>query len=113
LRGDPMADSAVVIAEARQHPLKALKIVDDGDGATKLVTYFSDSSLEVTPIARQNYQPAYFRSNIIACHIQVIYDTQSLTGDTVRYHIIPQDRAIDIDSMADFAMVEHLMSRQG
>ncbi len=111
LKTDPSADSAVVIAEARQHPLKALKIVNDGAGGTKLVTYFSDSGREVTPIARQNYQPAYFRANVIACRTNIIYETHSLTGDTVRHHIIPQERAVDIDNHIDFFIVEHLMSR--
>lgn len=111
LKSDPLADSAVVIAEARQHPLKALKLVDDGFGGTKLVTYFSDSGREVTPIARQSYQPAYFRANVIACRTKVIYDTHSLTGETVRYHIIPQERAIDIDNLVDFIIIEHLMSK--
>jgi len=108
---DPKASSAVVIAEARQHPLKALKIVDDGDGGTKLVTYFGDSGREVTPIARQSYEKAYFRANIIACRRQVIFDTDSLTGDMVRYHVIPQERAVDIDNLIDFYMTEHLMKK--
>lgn len=111
LAADPLADSAVVIAEARQHPLKALKIVDDGLGGTKLVTYFTESGREVTPIARQNYQPAYFRANVIACRTQVVFDTASLTGDLVRYHIIPQERAVDIDNLVDFYIAEHLMAR--
>ncbi len=111
LKADSTADSAVVIAEARQHPLKALKIVDDGVGGSKLVTYFSDSGREVTPIARQSYQPAYFRANVIACRTQIVYDTRSLTGGTVRYHIIPQERAIDIDNLVDFFIAEHLLTQ--
>lgn len=106
---DPLADSAVVIAEARQHPLKALKIVDDGAGGKKLVTYFTDSGREVTPVARQNYLPAYFRANVIACRTHVVYDTNSLTGDLVRYHIIPQERALDIDNLVDCYIAEYLV----
>lgn len=112
LKTDSSADSAVVIAEARQHPLKALKIVDDENGGKKLVTYFTDSGREVTPIARQCYEPAYFRANVIACRTAVVYDTHSLTGDTVRFHVIPQERAVDIDSLVDFYIVEHLLSRK-
>jgi CMP-N,N'-diacetyllegionaminic acid synthase len=111
LDADPLADSAVVIAEARQQPMKALKIVDDGFGGTKLVTYLTDSSREVTPIGRQNYQTAYFRANIIAFRTRVIYETKSLTGDLVRYHIIPQERAVDIDNLIDFDIAEHLMNK--
>lgn len=108
---DPKADSAVVIAEARQHPLKALKIVDDGEGGQKLVTYFGESGREVTPIGRQNYAKAYFRANIIACRRRVIFDTNSLTGDLVRFHVIPQERAVDIDNLIDFYITDHLMKR--
>jgi N-acylneuraminate cytidylyltransferase/CMP-N,N'-diacetyllegionaminic acid synthase len=111
LKKDSSADSAVVIAEARQHPLKALKIIEDENGGGKLVTYFSNSGREVTPIARQNYETAYFRANVIACRTAVVYDTKSLTGDTVRYHIIPQERAVDIDNLIDFYIAEQLISR--
>lgn len=108
---DPEAQSAVVIAEARQHPQKALKLVDDGRGGKRLVTYFTESGREVTPIARQHYEKAYFRSNVIACRTNVIYETASLTGDLVRYHIIPQERAIDIDSPIDFFIIEKLIEK--
>ncbi len=109
LLDDPKADSAVAIAEARQHPMKALKLVEDGAGGKKLVSYFSESGREVTPIARQGYEKAYFRANIIGCRRRVIFETNSLTGDLVRPHIIPQNRAVDIDNEIDFYMVEHLL----
>jgi CMP-N,N'-diacetyllegionaminic acid synthase len=107
---DDDADSVVVIAEARQHPLKALKIVKDRDGSKKLVTYFSENSRDVTPIARQTYDKAYFRANVIAFRLRVINETKSLTGDVVRFHIIPQERAVDIDSDIDFSIIECLES---
>jgi N-acylneuraminate cytidylyltransferase/CMP-N,N'-diacetyllegionaminic acid synthase len=113
LMKDSSAHSAVVISEARQHPLKALKLVDDKKGGHYLVSYFSESGREVTPVARQNYEKAYFRSNIIACRLNKIYNTGSLTGDRVRYHIIPQERALDIDSEMDFIVVEELIKRLG
>ena len=106
------ADSVVVIAEARQHPLKALKIIQDENNESKLVTYFSDSGREVTPIARQNYQKAYFRSNIITCRTETVKNTNSLTGDSVLYHIIDQHRGIDIDNLIDFDIAEHLINQQ-
>jgi len=106
---DPDADSAVVIAEARQHPVKALKLIDDGKGGQKLVTYFTESGREVTPLARQTYAKPYFRANIIACWRDTITKTDSLTGDRVKYHIIPQERAVDIDSPIDFFIAEQLI----
>ena len=106
---DSDASSAVVISESRQHPMKALKIIEDGIGSTKLVSYFTESGREVTPIARQSYPKAYFRANIIACRTETVYNTHSLTGDLVRYHIIPQERAIDIDNLVDFSIAELLL----
>lgn len=112
LKTDSHASSAVVISESRQHPIKALKLIDDGFGSNKLVSYFSESGRDVTPIARQNYEKAYFRANIIACKTETIYDTKSLTGDMVRYHIIPQERAIDIDNLVDFSIAELLLKNR-
>lgn len=110
---DPDAHSSVVIAEARQHPEKALKLVGDGKGGGYLVTYRTESGREVTPIARQNYEKAFFRANVIVTRIDVIREFNSLTGDRVRYHIIPQERAVDIDSPMDFHIVEQLMKKFG
>ena len=104
------ADSAVVISEARQHPQKALKIIEDSNKNKRLVTYYSSSSREVTPIARQNYKKAYFRSNIIASKISTIIKTNSLTGDLVKFHVIPQERAIDIDNEIDFKICENIIN---
>ena len=89
--------------------MKALKIIDGEDNKKKLVTYFSESGREVTPIARQKYEKAYYRSNIIACKTSVIYSTGSLTGDNVSYHIIDQKRALDIDNIIDFEIAELLI----
>ena len=105
------ADSAVVISEARQHPQKALKIIEDNEKNQRLVTYYSESGVEVTPIARQNYQKAYFRGNIIACKTSTIFRTNSLTGNLVKFHIIPQERAIDIDNNIDFIICEILSKK--
>ena len=110
LLNDEKADSAVVISEARQHPKKALKIIKDCEGRKKLVTYFSESGREVTPIARQNYEKAFFRGNVIACKSHIISKTNSLTGDLVKYYIIPQERAIDIDNEIDFLICQNLMT---
>ena len=110
LLNNDSADSAVVISEARQHPQKALKIISDSNNNKRLVTYHSSSSREVTPIARQNYEKAYFRSNIIASKISTIIKTNSLTGDLVNFHIIPQERAIDIDNEIDFKICENIIN---
>ena len=112
LTSDFSVTSAVVISESRQHPMKALKIVEEKDGQGLLVHYFTETGRDVTPVARQNYPKAYFRSNIVATRPETISKTNTLTGDKVKYHIIPQERAIDIDNDIDFLIAEMLLKNQ-
>ena len=62
----------------------------------------------MTPIARQNYQSAYFRANVIVSKYNTIIKQNSLTGNIVEYVEIPQERALDIDSEFDFIVAEKL-----
>lgn len=111
LLSDPSADSAVVIAEARQHPHKALKLVPDGQGGHHLKTYITESGRDVTPLGRQSYEKAFFRANLIASRLRTIEEMASLTGDVVRHYLIPQLRTIDIDSDFDFFIAEQLIKK--
>lgn len=115
LLNDSAADSAVVIAQARQHPAKALKIIDDKNGKKYVVTYQEGEGIGVTGLApRQSYEPAYFRANVIVSRRETLEkykDVRSLTGDKVAYYIIPQSRLIDIDSELDFEIAEYLMKK--
>ena len=104
---NPDAESSVVISKGRQHPLKALKIVEDKNGK-RLVSYLSESGRDVTPIARQNYETAYFRSNVIVSKINTIIDKKSLTGDIVEFFEIPEERSLDIDCEFDFLIAEKI-----
>lgn len=107
---DKDVDSAVVIAEARQHPAKALKIIEDRNGETSLVSYISGTGKDVNPISRQSYPKAYFRANVIVTRTKLI-NVGLLTGEEVAYHIIPQERAVDIDSEVDFLIAEILIKK--
>ena len=108
---DKTADSVVVISKASQHPEKAIKIKYN-NGVGELVGYYSGSVQGVVPLVRQSYEPAYFRANAIACWLNVIHKTGSMTGNLVRYHEIPQERAIDIDSDIDFSVAEFLIKNK-
>lgn len=111
LLNDPKADSAVVITEASQHPTKALKLIDDGNGGIKLVSYVTGRGRDAAPFCRQNVEKAYVRANITATRIKTLEEKNSLTGDLVRYHIIPQTRSVDIDSPIDFFIADFNTSR--
>ena len=112
LISDQFLDSAVVIAEASQHPMKALKIMRDNKGKDKLVSYFSESGRDVSPTLRQSYEKAYFRSNTIAFRTNILSETNSLTGDLVGYRITSQENAIDIDTITDFSFAEYLIEKK-
>ena len=109
LLSDSDAHSAVVVAEARQHPEKALKIVDDKSGAPYLVGYKSGDGKGVDPTSRHFYPKAYFRANLIVLRTPVIEEFGTLTGERVLPHVIPQERAVDIDSLIDFFIAEKLI----
>lgn len=109
LLADREAHSAVVVAEARQHPEKGLKLIDDDNGGQYLVGYKSGDGKGVDPTSRHFYPKAYFRANLIALRTPVIEEFGTLTGERVRYHVIPQERAVDIDSPIDFFIAEKLI----
>ena len=98
--------STVVISEAKQHPEKALKIIN---GEKKFVTsYISENYLKVgSKLNRQQYQKAYFRSNVIVCASQVIWKYNSLTSKRPGFIIIKNCH--DIDNLEDFKYVNFLI----
>lgn len=91
LAENPEVDTAVVVAEARQHPQKAFKI--DGD---RLVPYIGER-VQIMHSNRQSCENAYFRANVVACRSGTIKKWESMYGNNVAYHIISQERAVDID----------------
>ena len=103
--------SAAIIAKARQHPSKALKIT--GKKKNKLVSFFSNKGRDVgSNLNRQSYVPAYFRSNVIVCKTEVIEKYNSLTGPNVGYLLIPEEQTIDIDSKHDFEYAKFLITQK-
>jgi CMP-N,N'-diacetyllegionaminic acid synthase len=117
LVGDHDATSAMVVAEARQHPAKALRIAPDAVGRARLVAYVSsdgpgDGGGGAEPTARQSHPPAYFRANVVATRPVTVRSTGTLAGDRVAVHIIDRDRGVDIDSADDLHLAELLMGQQ-
>lgn len=109
---NPSVQTSIVIAEARQSPHKALKLITASDGEKYLVSFVTGRGEDTNPTARQAYDTAYFRANIVACRTDIILKNNSLAGEKVKYHIIPQERAIDIDSEIDFAVAELLLQKK-
>lgn len=109
LVADPDADAAMVVAEARQHPMKALRHEMDAEGRARLVPYLRTAD-RPEPAARQSYAPAYLRANVIATRPDTVRRTGTLAGDRVASVIIDQRRAVDIDTAADLRLAELLLA---
>lgn len=107
LLNDPKADTAVVVAQARQHPLKAFTIRNNA-----LVPYCTKKGNAMI-FNRQECAPAYFRANVVACRMETITSTGYMYGNHVVPHIIPQERALDIDNAMDFVIAEMLIESNG
>lgn len=103
-------DSSVVIAESRQHPVKALEILDDTGLCVPYGKTTADTG-DITPKDRAQYKKSYHRANIITFKPENIKKYGSLTGMMCLPHVISQDRAIDIDTEVDFWCAEAIMNK--
>jgi len=109
LLSDQNLDSSVVISEAIQHPIKAIKIKKQKQGL-RIVSFINENGIEMGKNQNRNlYKKAYFRANVVATRINTIFKNNSLTGDNNKYHIIPQQRSIDIDTELDFNFANFLL----
>ena len=108
LIADPDADAAMVVAEARQHPMKAMRHETDPDGRVRLVPYLGTAD-RVEPAARQAYAAAYLRANVVATRPETVRRTGTLAGEQVASVVIDAGRAVDIDTAADLRLAEVLL----
>jgi len=107
LADDPVADSAIIMTPAREHPRKQVKIASDG---THVISYITETGMDVAPSNRQSYVAAYNRQSLpIVSRWKTIMELHSQTGPTARFHIVPQETTFDIDTDSDFRVVESML----
>jgi N-acylneuraminate cytidylyltransferase len=108
---DESADSAIIMTVAKEHPRKTVRIAADG---THVVSYITGLGRDVAPSNRQSYGEAYIRQSLpVVSRRPTILLQGSQTGEVVRYHIVPPETAIDIDTHLDFQIVEMLLAKAG
>lgn len=101
-------NSVAIISSAKQHPMKALKIKNN-----KLVNYFTNKGTSVgSKNNRQEYEKAYFRSNVLICKTKILKKYKSLTDNNVGYILIDNSKHIDIDNKFDFKFAEFLLKKK-
>jgi CMP-N,N'-diacetyllegionaminic acid synthase len=113
LLNDPEAASAQVITEARQQPSRALRLFEDGTRGHYLGNFMTGTTVFAQPHNRDTHGKAYFRANVVATRIDVLMRHNSQVGSRIRAHIIPQERALDIDTELDFLVAETIIARDG
>jgi len=99
------ADSVVSVCQAKPHPWKLRRIVDD-----RLVPYFETGPEGV----RRQDMPAVFILNggIYAATRRVVMERNSLYGSDCRPYVMPFERSINIDDELDLAFAEFMLRRQ-
>ena len=99
LESNKDATSSMVVSEALQPPMKALK---EKNGY--LVSYYESKSQEI--VNRQELPKAYYRSNIITSRVSNFLQTKNQIGEKSLKIEIPIERSFDINSNLDFWLAE-------
>jgi N-acylneuraminate cytidylyltransferase len=108
LMNDPTADSSIIMSPAREHPRKQVKIAADG---IHVVSYMTERGVDVAPSNRQSYAAAFNRQSLpVVSRRDVIVRQRMQTGEIVRFHVVPAETAIDIDTEADFRIAQYLLA---
>lgn len=107
---DEAAQSAIIMTPAREHPRKVVKLAPDGQ---HVVSYITERGADVAPTNRQSYAEAYNRQSLpIVSRRETLTKLGSQTGEIVRYHVVPQETALDIDTDFDFRLIEILLGER-
>lgn len=110
LLNDPSADSSRTVTPVSKHPYKLWR---EHNGyiepfLTSEFTGFKDAH----NIPRQAFPKAFQHVDVIALRWNTLVEQKSMAGEKVRYHIIPKEDAVDIDSELDFQVAELLLKRR-
>ncbi len=111
LMDDPSADSSRTITKASKHPYKLWRATETG----YIEPFLSEEFIGIKDahnMPRQSFPEAFQHVDVIALRWATLVDNKSMAGEKVRYHIIPKEDAIDIDSEIDFMLAEILLKRR-
>ncbi len=111
LQSDIAADSVILMTEAREHPMKAVKLAPDGVHA---VSYVSGTGADVSPSNRQGFPRAFNRQGLpVITRYRTLVHQGSQTGDRVRFQLVAPWTALDVDTALDFRIVEAVLRDRG
>lgn len=108
LRKTSRADSVVGVVETLAHPYRVYKI----NSKNRLVPFWPGHTEKQYPRRRQTFQTVYMRTaGLYVIRPQVILGG-SLWGNVVLPHIMPRERAVNINDEFDFKVAEMLLQER-
>lgn len=111
LLNDPLADSSRTIVKASKHPYKLWR--RNGDYIEPFLSEEFTGLKDAHNLPRQSFPEAYQHVDAIALRWKTLVEDKSMAGKKVRYHLIPKNEAIDIDTETDFLLAEILLRNVG
>lgn len=110
LISDPEADSARTVTPASKHPYKLWR---ENNGYIEPFLPVTFTGLkDAHNLPRQSFPKAFQHVDVIALRWNTLVNQKSMAGEKVRYHIIPREDAVDIDSELDFQLAELLLKQR-
>jgi len=110
LLNDSSADSSRTVVPATKHPYKLWKT--EGDYLVPFLSEEYTGLKDAHNLPRQSYPEAFQHVDVIALRWKILVDEKGMAGAKIRYHRIPKNEAVDIDTDIDFLIAETLLSRR-
>lgn len=110
LTADPSATSSRTVTAASKHPYKLWRT--DGEYLAPFLSEEFTGMKDAHNMPRQSFPPAFQHVDVIALRWTTLVDQKSMAGSRVRYHVIPKEDAIDIDTENDFSLAEIILKKR-
>lgn len=110
LSEDRSADSSRTVTEVSKHPYKLWK--PDGQYLVPFVSESETGIRDAHNVPRQSLPTVYRHAGVIALRWETLVEKKMMAGEKVRFHVIPLEEAIDIDSEIDFLVAEALLKKR-
>lgn len=101
-------DSVISVTKSDIHPYRILKINNNG----RLEHLDKKSTEKKFPQQRQTFDPVYVRNGAIYATRTRIIEAGSLWGENYLPFIMPKERSVNINDLADFIWAEALMQKK-
>lgn len=110
LLNDQDADSSRTVVPASKHPFKLWRT--EGEYLVPFLSEEYTGLKDAHNMPRQSFPEAFQHVDVIALRWKTLMIDRAMAGSKVRYHRVPKNEAIDIDSEVDFLIAEILLKKR-